>query len=86
MTRPTWHPIVFLAVSAVIVDTIPDLFIRPYLSGRGSLHVGLVMLGYFLGTLAFGWWGLFFGPILVVLAVHFAKSVFPWLASSYLRG
>jgi predicted PurR-regulated permease PerM len=83
---PTWHPIVFLAVSAVIVDTIPDLFIRPYLSGRGSLHVGLVMLGYFLGTLAFGWWGLFFGPILVVLAVHFAKSVFPWLASSYLRG
>ena len=83
-SRPAWHPIAFLVVSGVIVDTVPDIFIRPYLSGRGSLHIGLIMLGYFLGTLAFGWWGLFFGPVLVVLLVHFAETIFPWLAGSYL--
>lgn len=82
---PIWHPIAFLAVSAIIVDTIPDVVIRPYLSGRDTLHIGLIMLGYFLGTLTFGWWGLFFGPIVVVAAVHFGKEVFPWLASEYLR-
>ncbi|WP_256391727.1 AI-2E family transporter [Natronoarchaeum rubrum] len=82
---PVWHPVAFLAVSAVIVDTIPDIVIRPYLSGRNTLHIGLVMLGYFLGALTFGWWGLFFGPIVVVAAVHFGEDVFPWLASEYLQ-
>lgn len=82
---PIWHPVGFLAVSAVVVDTIPDILIRPYLSGRDTIHIGLVMLGYFLGTLTFGWWGLFFGPILVVATVHFADQIFPWLAGEYLR-
>jgi len=81
---PLWHPVAFLAVSAVVVDTIPDVVIRPYLSGRETIHIGLVMLGYFLGTLTFGWWGLFFGPILVVATVHFAEQILPWLASEYL--
>jgi len=82
---PIWHPVAFLAVSAVVVDTIPDIVIRPYLSGRNALHIGLVMLGYFLGALTFGWWGLFFGPIVVVATVHFAEQVFPWLAGEYLH-
>jgi len=82
---PIWHPVAFLAVSAVIVDTIPDVVIRPYLSGRGTLHIGLVMLGYFLGALTFGWWGLFFGPIVVVATVHFGEQIFPWLADEYLH-
>ncbi|WP_207586792.1 AI-2E family transporter [Halomontanus rarus] len=82
---PTWHPIVFLAVSAVVVDTIPDIFIRTYLSARGSLHMGLVLLGYVLGTMAFGWYGLFLGPIIVVVTYQFAHTVFPRLATSYLE-
>ncbi|SNZ16086.1 Predicted PurR-regulated permease PerM [Natronoarchaeum philippinense] len=83
-STPAWHPIAFLAVSGVVVDTIPDIVIRPYLSGRNTLHIGLVMLGYFLGALTFGWWGLFFGPIVVVAAVHFAEDIFPWLVGEYL--
>mgnify|MGYP000604327969 CR=1 FL=1 len=79
---PLWHPLVFLAVSAIVIDTIPDVFLRTYLSARGSIHLGLILLGYVLGTMAFGWYGLFLGPIIVVVAYHFAHSVFPWLASS----
>ncbi|WP_247729707.1 AI-2E family transporter [Halovivax limisalsi] len=83
--RPLWHPIAFFAVSATVVDTIPDFFARSFLSARSGIHMGLVLLGYFFGTLAFGWYGLFFGPIVVVLLVHFAHDVFPDLASTILR-
>ena len=38
--------------------------------------MGLVLLGYVLGVMAFGWYGLFLGP-LVVVAVHFAHPIFP---------
>ncbi len=82
---PLWHPFAFLALTFVVVDTIPDFFARSYLSARSGVHMGLVLLGYFLGTLAFGWWGLFFGPIVVVLAVHFADQVFPDLAGTFLE-
>lgn len=44
---------------------------------------GTSLTRYFLGTLAFGWYGLFLGPI-VVLAVHFAHMIFPVLISDLL--
>jgi len=83
--KPLWHPIAFFALTFVVVDTIPDFFARSFLSARSGVHMGLVLLGYFLGTLAFGWWGLFLGPIVVVLTVHFGETVFPGLASDFLR-
>jgi predicted PurR-regulated permease PerM len=83
--KPLWHPIAFVALTLVVVDTIPDFFARSFLSARSGVHMGLVLLGYFLGTLAFGWWGLFLGPIVVVLAVHFGETVFPGLASDFMR-
>ncbi|ELZ21815.1 hypothetical protein C476_07408 [Natrinema limicola JCM 13563] len=46
--------------------------------------MGLVLLGYFLGTLSFGWYGLFLGPIVVVLAVHFADKIFSDLVDDLL--
>ncbi|WP_455449036.1 AI-2E family transporter [Natrinema thermotolerans] len=86
LTTPTplWHPIAFLALTLVVVDTVPDFFARSFLSARSGVHMGLVLLGYFLGTLAFGWWGLFLGPIVVVLAVHFGETVVPGLASDFM--
>lgn len=71
-------PALFFGVSFVVVDTIPDLVLRPYVSGR-DLHVGLVMLAYILGPLLFGWYGIFLGPILLVLVVHFVRIVLPEL-------
>lgn len=73
---PVWFPVVFFVVVLVVVDSIPDFFIRSYVS-KGNLHMGLVLLAYVLGTIAFGWYGLFFGPIVLVLAVHFLRDVLP---------
>lgn len=73
-----WFPVVFVAVSFVIVDTIPDFVLRPYVSGR-SLHVGSVMFAYILGPLFFGWPGIFLGPVILVLLVHFIRRVLPEL-------
>jgi predicted PurR-regulated permease PerM len=75
-----WFPALFFAVSLVVVDTIPDLVIRPYVSGR-NLHVGLVMLAYIFGPLLFGWYGIFLGPMILVLVVHFVRIVLPELVA-----
>ncbi|MFW6003883.1 MAG: AI-2E family transporter [Halanaeroarchaeum sp.] len=73
-----WFPVLFVVVSFVVVDVIPDLVLRPYVSGRG-LHLGMVMMAYVFGPLLFGWYGLFLGPMLLVLVVHFADIVLPEL-------
>jgi len=73
-------PTAFTLVSFVVVDTIPDLVLRPYVSGR-NLHVGMVMFAYILGPLLFGWYGLFLGPMILVVAVHFVRIVLPELVA-----
>ncbi|USZ67739.1 AI-2E family transporter [Halorussus salilacus] len=75
-----WFPALFFAVSFVVVDTIPDLVLRPYVSGR-DLHVGMVMLAYILGPLLFGWYGIFLGPLILVLVIHFVRIVLPELVA-----
>ncbi|CQH58005.1 AI-2E family transport protein [Halobacterium hubeiense] len=69
---------VFVAVAAVVVDFIPDLLLRPYVSGR-DIHLGLVILSYVFGPLLWGWYGLFLGPLALVFVVHFARLVLPEL-------
>jgi predicted PurR-regulated permease PerM len=71
-----WFVAVFVVVSFVVVDTVPDFVIRPYVSGR-SLHVGSLMIAYTLGPLLFGWYGIFLVPMLLVLILHFARIVLP---------
>ncbi|MCO8244860.1 MULTISPECIES: AI-2E family transporter [unclassified Haladaptatus] len=73
-----WFPFVFLLISAVIVDGLTEILLRPYISGR-NLHVGLVLFAYILGPLLFGWYGLFFGPLLLVLFVHSTRIILPEL-------
>ncbi|MDY6819338.1 MAG: AI-2E family transporter [Halobacteriales archaeon] len=79
--RLFWFPVTFAAVSFFIVDMIPDLVLRPYVSGR-SLHIGMVMIAYIFGPLLFGWYGIFLGPMILVLIVQFTKLVLPELLSS----
>ena len=69
----------FVAVSFLVVDVIPDLLVRPYVTG-GSLHTGSVMFAYILGPLLFGWYGLFLGPMILVFFTHFGRVVVPALA------
>ncbi|MFW6316904.1 MAG: AI-2E family transporter [Halorubrum sp.] len=63
----------FLVVVAVVVDTIPDILLRPYFSGK-TTHVGLLMLAYIFGPVVFGFHGLFLAPIVLVLALTFADT------------
>jgi predicted PurR-regulated permease PerM len=71
-------PVAFLLVSYVVVDSVPDMLLHPYVSGP-NLHRGLIMLAYVLGTLVFGWYGIFLGPIVLVVGVHFSRLVMPEL-------
>lgn len=79
--RLVWFPALFFVVTTVVVDMIPDLVLRPYVSGR-NLHIGLVMFAYIFGPLLFGWYGLFLGPLLVVVGSHLASLVVPALTGS----
>ncbi|WP_338727595.1 AI-2E family transporter [Haladaptatus sp. DJG-WS-42] len=77
-----WFPVVFSVVSIVIVDTIPDQLLRPYVSGR-SLHIGAVILAYTFGPLLFGWYGIFLGPLILAVVYEFSRIVFPWLVNPH---
>lgn len=68
----------FLLVSFLVLDVVPQTFVRPYISGR-SLHSGLVLFAYVLGAALFGWYGLFLGPLLLVLVAQAANVVLPEL-------
>lgn len=68
----------FLLLAVIVVDTIPDLILRPLLSGK-TTHVGLLMLAYTLGPVVLGFYGLFFAPIILVLGLEFANTALPRL-------
>ena len=70
--------VAFLAVAVVVVDTIPDILLRPILSGENT-HVGLLMLAYTLGPVVLGFYGLFFAPIVLVVGLTFAQTALPRL-------
>jgi len=70
--------ILFLVLAFVVVDTIPDFLIRPYVSGNRT-HIGLLMFAYILGPIAFGFYGIFLGPILLVLLAEFFRTIAPYV-------
>ncbi|GGN95295.1 AI-2E family transporter [Haloarcula pellucida] len=72
------YVLTFLGVAVIVVDTIPDLLLRPLLSGENT-HVGLLMLAYTLGPVVLGFYGLFFAPILLVVGLTFANTALPRL-------
>jgi predicted PurR-regulated permease PerM len=76
---PLVYPVAFLVVAFLVLDILPQTILRPFISGQ-SLHSGLVLFGYVLGAAYFGWYGLFLGPLIVVLSVQFLKQVLPDLA------
>lgn len=73
----------FLVTAVVVVDTIPDLVLRPLLSGK-TTHVGLLMLAYTLGPVVLGFYGLFFAPIILVVGLTFAQTALPRLLGAEL--
>jgi predicted PurR-regulated permease PerM len=72
------YPVGLFLVALVCLDILPQTVVRPYLSGR-DLHTGATMLSYVLGATVFGWYGLFVGPLVLVLVVQAARIVLPEL-------
>jgi predicted PurR-regulated permease PerM len=74
-----WVPVAFFVLMVLVFDNVVRTYIRPYLSGK-AYHMGLVMFAYLLGPALFGWYGIFLGPLVMVLVVEFVVSVLPRLA------
>jgi predicted PurR-regulated permease PerM len=72
--RLLWYPAIFVVVAFLFLDFIPQTFIQPYIAGR-NIHVGLMIFAYIFGGLFFGWYGLFLGPIILVLALQAIRIV-----------
>lgn len=72
------YPVGLFLVALVLLDVLPQAALRPYLSGR-DLHTGATMLSYVLGAAVFGWYGVFLGPLVLVLVVQAARIVLPEL-------
>jgi predicted PurR-regulated permease PerM len=71
-----WFPALFFVVMNVAFDNVVRVYVRPYLSGR-RFDVGLVMFAYLLGPPVFGWYGVFLGPLLMVVVVQFLRFRLP---------
>lgn len=71
-----WYFFLFLILVNIFVDIIPDLVLRPYMSGK-RIHRGLLLLSYIFGPVAFGFPGLFIGPIVLILSTRFMEIVVP---------
>ncbi|WP_410767353.1 AI-2E family transporter [Haloferax sp. DFSO60] len=74
-----WIPIVFFALMVLVFDNVVRTYIRPYLSGK-SYNMALVMFAYLLGPALFGWYGIFMGPLLMVVIVEFITQIMPRFA------
>lgn len=71
--------LLFLVMSFIIVDTIPDMFLRPLISGR-TVSQGALFVSYLIGPLVFGFVGVFLLPVITVLALSFGQVIVPGFA------
>ncbi len=74
----------FLAVGVVavvyflVLDLLPQTFLQPYITGR-QLGTVVMMFGYLLGPILFGWHGVIVLPILFLLMLEAIRIVLPQL-------
>lgn len=72
------YPAALFGVCLVLLDVVPMTFVLPRVAGKAS-HTGLVLFAYLLGPMLFGWYGLFFGPLLLVVGIQTVRIVLPEL-------
>lgn len=68
------YPAVLFGVSLAFLDLVPMTFVLPKVAGKAG-HTGLVLFAYILGPMLFGWYGLFLGPLLLVVGVQTVRIV-----------
>jgi predicted PurR-regulated permease PerM len=69
---------IFLVVSGIFVDFIPDFFIRALISGDKT-HTGMLIVCYIVGPAVFGFYGLFLLPILLILFINANRILLPYV-------
>ncbi len=71
---------IFMGLWGLFVISGVDNILKPYLISRGGdLPLVVVLLGVFGGLLAFGFMGLFLGPILLAVAYNLIRD---WMAGA----
>lgn len=68
-------PIGLFVACLVFLDLVPMALLLPRIAGRKT-HVGLVLFAYILGPVLFGWYGLFLGPLVLVLGIQLVRIGF----------
>ena len=67
-----------LVVSAVFVDFVPDFFTRAKVSSDET-HTGLLLIVYIVGPSVFGFYGLFFAPIVLICTTNAVTILLPYV-------
>jgi predicted PurR-regulated permease PerM len=67
-----WFPALVAIVALLVLDLLPIMVIRPIFAGQ-STHRGAMMFSYIFGGLLFNWYGVFFGPLLLIAAIHLVR-------------
>lgn len=67
-----------LIVYFLVLDILPQTFLQPYITGR-QLDAVLLMFGYLLGPILFGWYGFFLLPIIFTVMLEAIRIVLPEL-------
>lgn len=65
-------------VAGIVVDFIPDFFIRALISGDHT-HTGMLLVSYIIGPALFGFYGLFLLPILLILFINANRVLLPYI-------
>lgn len=67
-------PAVLLVVSFLLLDIAPQMLLQPYITGR-KIQMGLMLFAYIFGLMLFGWYGMFYLPLLLVLGIQAFRMV-----------
>ncbi|NJP04280.1 MAG: AI-2E family transporter [Chloroflexaceae bacterium] len=63
-----WEPMVLLIWTFAITPTLQDMVLRPMIVSKGTeLHPGWVLISTFGGVALFGFWGVIFGPVVMIM-------------------
>jgi predicted PurR-regulated permease PerM len=67
-----------LVVYFLVLDILPQTFIQPYVTGK-QLDMLVLMFGYVLGPILWGWYGFFLLPVVFIVMLEAIRIVLPQL-------
>lgn len=77
--------VVLILVCGVVIDFIPDFVIRAQVSSDQT-HTGMLLIAYIIGPAAFGFYGLFLAPILLICTTNAITVLLPYVVSGRTDG